>query len=287
MSDAERVDQVLDRLLDDDPLTAPLVAAMRYGVLGGGKRVRPRLVYATGRLAGASMAELDHAAAAVELIHAYSLIHDDLPAMDDDDLRRGRPTAHVRFGEATGDPRRRMRCRHWHSRSLPTPLSTAEVARCWMRLLAQAAGAAGMVGGQMLDLAGETRALKADEVETMHRHKTGALLRAAVMMGAAAGHLAPVERAALGRFGSDIGLCIPDPRRCTRRNHGNRRFGQAAQAPMPTGASPPTQSVYGIQRACTEAEDARRRACEHLAVFGDRADELLGRWRGYIVRREN
>lgn len=284
MNDAERVDEVLDRLLGTDPLTEPLVAAMRYSVLGGGKRVRPRLVYATGRLAGASMAELDNAAAAVELIHAYSLIHDDLPAMDDDDLRRGRPTVHVRFDEATailaGDALQALAFE-----ALAGAAVDAETSRLWTRLLAKAAGGAGMVGGQMLDLAGETRALAAEEVEAMHRRKTGALLHAAVMMGAVAGRLGPKEQEALSRFGADIGLAFQIRDDVLDETAGTEVLGKRQGADAERGKSTYT-SVYGLDRAKSEAEDVRRRACEHLTAFDGRADELR-EMAQYIVRRVN
>ena len=284
MNDAERVDEVLDRLLGTDPLTEPLVAAMRYSVLGGGKRVRPRLVYATGRLAGASMDELDNAAAAVELIHAYSLIHDDLPAMDDDDLRRGRPTVHVQFDEATailaGDALQALAFE-----ALADAAVDAETSRLWTRLLAKAAGGAGMVGGQMLDLAGETRALAAEEVEAMHRRKTGALLHAAVMMGAVAGRLGPTEQEALSRFGADIGLAFQIRDDILDETAGTEVLGKRQGADAERGKSTYT-SVFGLGRATSEAEDVRRRACERLTAFGERADELRA-MADYIVRRKS
>ena len=284
MNDAERVDRALDRLLGTDPLTAPLVAAMRYSVLGGGKRVRPRLVYATGRLAGASMDELDNAAAAVELIHAYSLIHDDLPAMDDDDLRRGRPTVHIQFDEATailaGDALQALAFE-----ALADAAVDAETSRLWTRLLAKAAGGAGMVGGQILDLAGESRALAAEEVEAMHRRKTGALLHAAVMMGAVAGLLGPKEQEALSRFGADIGLAFQIRDDILDETAGTEVLGKRQGADAERGKSTYT-NVYGLGRAKSEAEDACRRACEHLTAFGDQADELR-EMAQYIVRRVN
>ena len=185
----------------------PLADAMRYAVLGGGKRIRPRLVYATGRLARAPLDMLDRAAAAVEFIHAYSLIHDDLPAMDDDDLRRGRPTVHIRFDQATailaGDALQALAFE-----VVSDPSVDAATAQRWAKLLATAAGSRGMVGGQVMDLAGETRTLYHDELETLHRRKTGALLHAAVMMGAGAGSLAEADLEALGKFGAEIGLAF-------------------------------------------------------------------------------
>lgn len=273
MNDAERVDAVLDRLLPLVPLIEPLPAAMRYAVLGGGKRIRPRLAYAAGRLAGASMETLDPAAAAVELVHAYSLIHDDLPAMDDDDLRRGRPTVHRHFDEATailaGDALQTLAFE---------VIADAEVdtatAQTWMRLLAKAAGHGGMVGGQVLDLAGEHHSLDQGELEALHRRKTGALIHAAVMMGGVAGHLAADELAALGRFGADIGLAFQIHDDVLDATTATEVLGKPQGSDARQGKST-FVSLLGIDRARTHARSVYREACAHLTAFKDRADGLL------------
>ena len=191
---------------DTNPAT--LHEAMRYTVLGGGKRIRPALVYAGGQLAGVEPDALDPAAAAVELIHAYSLVHDDLPVMDDDDLRHGQPTVHVRFGEAmavlVGDALQAL--------AFETVAVDAEprLAQRWTQLLSGAAGAGGMVGGQVLDLAAEAseEPLQLADLETMHRRKTGALIRASVLLGASAGALRDEELEAVDAFARDIGLAF-------------------------------------------------------------------------------
>ena len=246
---------------------------MRYAVLGGGKRIRPRLVYAAGRLAGASMESLDAAAAAVELIHAYSLIHDDLPAMDDDDLRRGRPTVHRQFDEATailaGDALQALA----FEVIADAEVDTATV-QAWVKLLAEAAGHGGMVGGQVLDLAGENRALVQGELEALHRRKTGALIHAAVMMGGVAGCLAPDELAKLGRFGADIGLAFQIHDDVLDATTATEVLGKPQGSDARQGKSTYV-SLLGIEQARAHAREVYQDACAHLSAFKDRADGLL------------
>jgi len=202
---SRRVESVLDQALATaDGSPGRLQEAMRYATLGGGKRVRALLAYGGGELAGADPDDVDGAAAAVELIHAYSLVHDDLPCMDDDVLRRGKPSCHVAFGEAmallAGDA----------LQSLAFDLLARTRARdpaAQVVLLAHASGASGMAGGQAIDLAtaGETIALT--ELERMHALKTGALIRAAVRLGAGCGRpMSADENDALDRYASAIGL---------------------------------------------------------------------------------
>jgi farnesyl diphosphate synthase len=180
---------------------------MRYAVLGGGKRLRPRLVYATGQLFGAEAATLDHAAVAVELIHAFSLVHDDLPAMDNDDLRRGRATAHIAFDEATailaGDALQTLAF-DILARTPTTPETQVELIRC----LSAATGSAGMCGGQQLDMDAAGKSLTLSELETLHRMKTGALIRASVRMGALIGAADAETLQRLDDFAGDLGLAF-------------------------------------------------------------------------------
>jgi len=183
----QRVETVLDDLLPPaDRLPMRLHAAMRYSVLNGGKRMRPLLVYATGEIFGVDKQVLDIPAAAIEVLHVYSLVHDDLPAMDDDDLRRGKPTCHCAFDDATailvGDGLQALAF-EWLSHH-PALAITAEQRVQLLRLLAQAAGSHGMVGGQAIDLGSVGQQLSELELENMHIHKTGALIRASVMMAA-------------------------------------------------------------------------------------------------------
>ena len=209
---SSRADEALARALPDE--TQPPVElhrAMRYAVLGGGKRLRPLLVYATGLAFGAAPDRLDASAAAVELIHAYSLVHDDLPAMDDDDLRRGRPTCHVVFGEAmailAGDALQALAFEVLAN----DPALAAHPANhlAMLRTLAGACGSHGMAGGQAFDLAAVGHVLDAAELERMHVHKTGALIRASVRLGAlAAGCSEERTLAALETYGHSIGLAF-------------------------------------------------------------------------------
>ncbi len=206
-----RIEDVLARTLPA-PIEVPqlLHEAMRYAVLGGGKRVRPLLAYASGEVSSAHAGTVDSAAAAVELIHAYSLVHDDLPCMDDDVLRRGRPTCHVRFGEApamlAGDALQSLAFEVLaRGGGGPLPGARAEM----VALLASASGAGGMAGGQAIDLDSVGRALELPELEAMHRMKTGALIRAAVRLGAACGEpLAEADVRALDGFATHIGLAF-------------------------------------------------------------------------------
>ncbi len=193
------------------PQIAPqrLHEAMRYAVLGGGKRVRPLLAFAAGEVTGADPDRVQHAAAAVELIHAYSLVHDDMPAMDDDALRRGKPTVHVEFDEATallvGDALQSLAFDILAS----TPLADDAAAQLKMvQLLAQAAGSRGMAGGQAIDLASVGKPLDLAELEFMHIHKTGALIRAAVLLGAQCGKTSDDATAALDHYAKCIGLAF-------------------------------------------------------------------------------
>ena len=184
-----------------------LHAAMRHAVLGGGKRLRPLLVYAAGAATGADEALLDSPAAAVELIHAFSLVHDDLPAMDDDDLRRGRPTVHVAFDEATavlaGDALQSLAFECLATGEAPAALRVA-----WLATLAQATGAAGMCGGQALDMEATGRRLAPAALEQVHALKTGALIRACVRLGALGGAADAALLATLDDYAAGLGLAF-------------------------------------------------------------------------------
>jgi farnesyl diphosphate synthase len=203
----QRIEAVLERILETDVAPAgPLGDAMRYAVLGGGKRMRPLLAYAGGEFAGADADAVDAAAAAVELSQAYSLGHDDLPCMDNDTLRRGRPTTHVAFGEAmallAGDALQALAFGVLADSALANPGRACA-------LLAEAAGPRGMAGGQAIDLAVTGCTLSREELTLMHRRKTGALITAAVRLGAAAGAtLDAGEDNALTRYAAAAGLAF-------------------------------------------------------------------------------
>ena len=267
-----------------------LHAAMRYSALGGGKRLRPALVYATGRMLGVPEDWLDVPAAAVELVHVYSLVHDDLPAMDNDDLRRGRPTCHKAFDEATallaGDALQTLafECLAHHG-----PVSLPASARLGMvRCLAVAAGSAGMAGGQAIDLASVGRKLDAAEVEQMHRLKTGALLTCSIELAAhaaaslAAG-LAHGAAANLRTFGDQLGLAfqIVDDLLDVE--------GDAALLGKATGADaardkPTYPAAVGVAAAKAKAAELTAAALEALHPFGAAGAELAGLAR-FVIQR--
>ncbi|HEX2390679.1 MAG TPA: farnesyl diphosphate synthase [Casimicrobiaceae bacterium] len=200
----QRIEARLARVLPGDDSAAPRLAqAMRYAALGGGKRVRPLLAYAASEISGADIDRVDAAAVAVELVHAYSLVHDDLPCMDDDALRRGRPTCHVAFDVATallaGDA--------LQSLAFAVLGDAADASAC--TLLATAAGQPGMAGGQQLDIDATGRTLDVEALTQMHALKTGALIRAAVQLGARCGTpLDATETRALDRYASAAGLAF-------------------------------------------------------------------------------
>jgi farnesyl diphosphate synthase len=208
----ERVNEVLARVLPAaDAFPETLNAAMRYSVLGGGKRIRPLLTYATGEVLGVAPRQLDAAAAAVELIHAFSLVHDDLPAMDDDDLRRGRPTTHKAFDEATailaGDALQVLAFSVIAKDDTLSGDAATQIAL--VRTLGDATGADGMTGGQAMDLTSVGKALSLSQLERMHERKTGVLIRASVMMAwRCASDTSDAEGAALGQFARLIGLAF-------------------------------------------------------------------------------
>ncbi len=248
--------------------------AMRYAVLGGGKRVRPLLTYAAGAINGAAPAVLDRAAAAVELIHAYSLVHDDLPCMDDDVLRRGKPTVHVEFDEATamlvGDGLQALAFEQ-----LSTPLEIAPATQLAMlHTLAHAAGSHGMVGGQAIDLAAVGQALSLPELEQMHIRKTGALIRAAVTLGRLAGAaLSDDENIRLDHFAKCIGLAFQVVDDVLDAESSSATLGKTAGKDA-AHAKPTYVSLLGLKQARELAAELQADAIGSLAAFGERALHL-------------
>ena len=273
----ERVERMLERCLSPaDAEPARLHAAMRYAALGPGKRIRPLLVYATGQAIGAPPEALDAPAAAVELIHAYSLVHDDLPAMDDDDLRRGRPTTHRAFDEATailaGDALQVLAFEILSDDSL-LPLAAAE-RLCMIRLLARASGTAGMAGGQAMDLAATGRRLEPPQIEEMHGRKTGALIRASVLIACAAlPQLPPARREALDRYGTAIGLSfqIVDDLLDVLGDPAVTGKGQGSDALL---GKPTYPAIAGVARARARAAELAHVGIAALAGFGPEASQL-------------
>ena len=287
-ADLERIEAVLAAWLPAaDAAPARLHAAMRYSTLGGGKRLRPALVYATGRLLGVPADVLDVPAAAIELVHVYSLIHDDLPSMDDDDVRRGRPTCHKAFDEATallaGDALQTLAFDVLATRGPSTIPAASRLAM--VRALAMAAGAAGMAGGQAIDLGAVGRRLEAAEVEQMHRMKTGALLACAVELGGhASPALSPGDAERLRAFGVNLGLAfqIVDDLLDVE--------GDAAVLGKATGADaardkPTYPAAVGLPAARERAADLTAAALAALAPFGAAARELANLAK-FVVQRD-
>ncbi|HEV7489946.1 MAG TPA: farnesyl diphosphate synthase [Rhodanobacteraceae bacterium] len=272
-----RADAVLVRVLPpENQPPIELHRAMRYAVLGGGKRLRPLLVYAVGQTLGAPPERLDAAAAAVEIIHAYSLVHDDLPAMDDDNLRRGRPTCHVVFGEAmailAGDALQALAFEVLaHDPALDVD---AEVRVRMLQTLAAACGSHGMAGGQAFDLAAVGKILSAAELERMHVHKTGALIRASVRLGALAagvGDAAMLD--ALERYGHAAGLAFQVRDDLLDIEAGTEQLGKTAGKDA-ASSKPTYPAILGLDASRAELTALTTAALAAVDVLGARAKPL-------------
>ncbi len=273
----ERAERELSRRLEpSDPGTPRLLSAMRYSTLGGGKRLRPVLVYATGSALGAAPELLDDAAVAVEFIHAYSLIHDDLPAMDDDDLRRGRPTCHRQYDEGTavlaGDALQALAFEVLASSrtsGLPVAARLQQV-----QVLAHGIGTAGMAGGQAIDLEAVGQQLDGPRLEGMHRRKTGALIQASVLLGAiAAGIAAGEEYAALQRYGAELGLAFQIQDDVLDVAGETAAMGKTAGSDAARG-KPTYPSLFGLDEAARLARQHRDAAVTALTALGARGRDL-------------
>ncbi|MEF8700069.1 MAG: farnesyl diphosphate synthase [Candidatus Accumulibacter sp. UW26] len=258
-----------------EAIPARLHQAMRYASLDGGKRVRPLLVFAAGELTAAPLPRLEIVASAVELVHSYSLVHDDLPCMDDDVLRRGRPTCHVEYDPATallvGDSLQSLAFEILAREDFGDSLRQVEM----IRLLARASGSCGMAGGQAIDLESVGKSLNQPELELMHALKTGALIRAAVLLGGLCGTpLAAAERDALDRFAKRAGLLfqvVDDILDCTTSTATlGKTAGKDAAAEKPTYVS-----LLGLERARELAADLRQQARTALGPFAERSQRLL------------
>jgi geranylgeranyl pyrophosphate synthase len=280
-----RVEQHLEHLLPgSDHLPEQLHQAMRYAALAPGKRVRPVLVYATGDALGCAHEHLHRIAVAVEMIHAFSLVHDDLPAMDDDDLRRGRATCHKAFDEATailaGDA---LQTEAFHVLAQKQDGLSAELQLQMIELLALAAGSRGMAGGQALDMEAENLELDLPQLEIIHIHKTGALIRAAVNMACLASDCDPTRRQQLDHYAKCVGLAfqirddILDEEGDTEilgKTQGKDRHSNKATYP----------ALLGLSGAQDKAQELIDDAIDSLAPFDARADALRALAR-YILKR--
>ena len=272
----QRTERALERLLPAaDIAPSRLHQAMRYATLGGGKRIRPLLCHAAGDLAGADPSRLDIAGCAVELIHAYSLVHDDLPCMDNDVLRRGKPTCHVEFDEATamlvGDALQSQAFLLLSDHVLADdPRRQSEM----VRLLALAAGSRGMAGGQMIDIEGTGRQLARAELEFMHVHKTGALIRAAILLGAQCGSPMPDdEMARLDHFAKRVGLLFQVVDDILDADASTATLGKTAGKDAAQGKTT-YASVMGLTEARELADTLRSEARQAIEAFGERGRRL-------------
>lgn len=268
-----RVDAALTRALPD-PASSPqrLHAAMRHAVLLGGKRMRPLLTYASGLLFGASETTLDAPAAAVELIHAYSLVHDDLPAMDDDALRRGQPTVHVAFDEATailaGDALQALAFEILADAHVDDGTRVA-----LLRTLAQASGVAGMCGGQALDIDAMGTQLTLESLERMHALKTGALIRAAVRMGALCGGATAADLPRLDRYATALGLAFQVRDDILDVEGDSATLGKTAGKDAAQD-KPTFPALIGLDASRSRLRELAESMHEALEPYGERADAL-------------
>jgi len=268
-----RIDAALDHALGTHLGDSKLLEAARYSVLRGGKRLRPALVYAAAEAVGASQDSADAAAISVELLHAYSLIHDDLPAMDDDALRRGQPTTHIAFDEATailaGDGLQAAAFQRITEIDTLDPSQRLEI----LSVVSVAVGFQGMVGGQALDLAAEGQTLPVEALREIHHLKTGALIAASVEAGAICGNATEAARNELVRFATAIGLgfqVIDDILDVTGDSQSlGKTAGKDARASKSTYVS-----TLGLDGAKKEAERLLAEALKALQGFGEKADPL-------------
>lgn len=285
----ERVDTKLQQLLPETGECNNLQAAMRYSIFNGGKRVRPVLVYAAAQAVAIdnnSQSACDTAAAAVECIHAYSLIHDDLPAMDDDDLRRGKPTCHIAFDEASailaGDA---LQCLAFEALGNIKDLADAEKL-AMVLALAKASGDKGMVAGQAIDLGAVDSQLSLQELQNMHGLKTGALIRASVELGArATGQATSDQLQQLDRYACAIGLAFQVQDDILDVTASTETLGKQQGADLALN-KPTYVSLLGLEEARAKAQDLHRQALVALETFDERA-EPLRQLSEYIISREH
>jgi farnesyl diphosphate synthase len=284
---ATRMEAALGELLPPKSIAPTrLHDAMRYSVLGGGKRVRPMLVFAAGLVSDAEPVRLGVAAAAVEMIHAYSLVHDDMPCMDDDVLRRGKPTTHVEFDEATallaGDALQSLAFQLLADFKLS---DDPAVQLKMIQIFAVACGSRGMAGGQAIDLDAVGKALTLPELEYMHILKTGALIRASVLMGAHCGRpLSPVELEHLDRYAKCVGLAFQVVDDILDEEADSSTLGKTAGKDREAN-KPTYTTLMGLSAAKKFAQELLADAHESLATFDGRATRLR-ELADFIVRRD-
>lgn len=273
----QRIEQVLGAVLPPKTINpSHLHEAMRYSVLDGGKRVRPLLIYATGEALGIAPDLLDIPAAAIELIHVYSLIHDDLPAMDDDDLRRNKPTCHKAFDEATailaGDSLQALSS--YLLAHHPQLAISAESRLRLIEILTLASGSRGMAGGQAIDLAYTGKTMSEPELENMHIHKTGALIRACVLMACeCASDITEEQKEALDHFAKTVGLAFQVRDDILDIESDTQTLGKTQGADIAANKAT-YPSILGLEEACQKATDLHIEATHFLKLFDERANNL-------------
>ncbi len=282
----QRAERALESALPAATITpARLHEAMRYTTLGGGKRVRPLLAFAAGEVSAAPARTLEAAACAVECIHVYSLVHDDMPCMDDDSLRRGKPTVHVQYDEATallvGDA---LQTQAFDILSAPGLFEDAGRQLRALHTLAQASGSRGMAGGQAIDLASVGKEITLAELEVMHLHKTGALIRAAVLLGGLAGHLDDEALAQLDHYAKCIGLLFQVVDDVLDATADTATLGKTAGKDA-ANHKPTYVSLLGLAASRTLAAELSKQAEDAIAPLGDRARRLR-ELAHYIVSRQ-
>jgi len=284
----DAVDTRLEYWLIEQPsISQNLAEAMRYATFNGGKRVRPILVFATAEALGANKNQAVDAACALEMVHAYSLVHDDLPAMDNDDLRRGKPTCHIAFDEATailaGDS---LQCFAFEVLTeSDLPAMTDNIKLAMIRTLAKASGTIGMAGGQALDLASEGKQLTLEELETVHRHKTGCLIRASVAMGGMIAQGNEQQMHALDKYADAIGLAFQVQDDILDIISDTETLGkqQGADIALNKATYP---NILGLDAAKQLAQDLNHKAQSALTSFDEKALPLRA-LANYIVSRSH
>jgi len=281
------IDASLEKMLRDSQSTETLVKAMQYSLMAGGKRIRPVLCLAACEAVGGAPQHALTAACALEMIHTYSLIHDDLPAMDDDELRRGKPTCHIAFDEATailaGDALLTLAFEILSA----VHLSDGHHAAQWLKvihIISEAAGYQGMIQGQMLDIASEGRKLSAGELETMHRLKTGALIETSLVCGALLGGADQQQKELLGAYGSKIGLAFQVADDILNVEGNPQLMGKAIGTDQ-LREKTTYPSMLGIEAARDFSKKLVREALQALETFGKQADPLRA-IATYIVERK-
>ncbi|MGH1431995.1 MAG: polyprenyl synthetase family protein [Neptuniibacter sp.] len=282
----ESVDSFLKQCIDDQSIDPQLQDAMLYSLFNGGKRVRPALVYIVNKMLGGSLEQADSAAAAIECIHSYSLVHDDLPAMDDDDLRRGKPTCHIAYDEPTailvGDA---LQCLAFELISNDSGLNADTRIRL-IQMLAKASGHQGMVVGQAFDLRNVGKPLTLEQLESMHQHKTGALLKCAVLIGAVVSEqVSDQQLESLEQYADAIGLAFQVQDDILDIEGDSSVIGKPQGSDLEK-EKPTYPALLGLEGAKLKLQQLHETAISALELFGKSADELKA-LADFIVQRDH